>query len=666
MGTKRCCHRLGNYLGFQCCSDIDADNPAPFVVPTKDRFCTDLGWCFAILFMIASQGYLIHFAQQQGSDTSWLFHGIDINGTVCDSSYPSTPPKEYAMWPFLMAYDIILCTDDCNTTATDPRMLIPYKSELALDAWCLPADATTRSTFDSDWDSISESMNRAAGDIVISKYMIVASAFVTLFFCFMYMGYIGACGGIIVWVTIIFSIAGGAFLGYALITKSAQVIAMGWKFTGNLMLYTGWTLTVVTIIFTLGIIFMRSRIVLAIKVIKEAAKAMESIPTIIFFPMFCAALALCYFGYWFVGALYIFSVVEYKEYVLMPELAASLGQNTYLVDEFDKDMRDFLLYHIFGLFWVFQFIVYFCYAVMAHVFSEWYFAKPDYNEDGGGKTGTKVRGNDINEFSFHPIGVAMGRICRFHLGSIAFGAFIVAVVKFINAVFTYLQGKTAKKSNPLAVAIFCCVKCFLKCLTCCLDILSKHGLIFTAIYGTPFCHSCGTAFKMYFSNLARVAAVTVISKYLEFLGKIAITILTAGICILVMEQYEYFEERLSSLFFPALVVIVISFGVASIFMVVFEVAIDAIFLCFLIDEHCHMSGSEYATDGIKKVVDDNQKESIKQAHHMKSKTMAHRFEDDDEESMIEMHKRNNTYDDDYHRKSSKVQYVSEAKSHYGH
>ncbi len=141
-------------------------------------------------------------------------------------------------------------------------------------------------------------------------------------------------------------------------------------------------------------------------------------------------------------------------------------------------------------------------------------------------------------------------------------------------IIQYLEGKCAK-SNSLAVAIFACVKCCLKCLECCLDVLSKHGLLFTAIYGTPFCHSCGNAFKILFNNLARVAAVTVISKYLEFLGKVAITILTAGICIFVMEQYEYFVNNISRLFFPAIIIIFISYGAS-----VFEVAIDTIFFVF--------------------------------------------------------------------------------------
>ena len=221
--SKRFCHRIGNYLGFQCCSDIDGDNPVPYLLPNKDRFCTDLGWFICLLFVIISQGFLIEFASSKGADTRWLFHGIDYNGTTCDETYPSSPPKKYAMWPFLIYYDIIVCTESCNNSQTDPRMFLPYTSDLALNAWCLPNDIDARSTFDATWDSISESLNRAAGDIVISQYMIMASAFIALIFCFAYMGYIGSCGGVIVWVTIIFSIVGGGFLGYALITKSAEV-----------------------------------------------------------------------------------------------------------------------------------------------------------------------------------------------------------------------------------------------------------------------------------------------------------------------------------------------------------------------------------------------------------------------------------------------------------
>eukprot|EP01084_Bolivina_argentea_P177300 306624_1 len=133
MGKKddgqRCFHGICSCIGLQCCSDIDADNPVPYLVPNKDRFCTDIIWCFGLIFILISQGYLISYANDQGSDTRWLFHGIDINGTVCDDSYPSDPPNTLAMWPFVIYYHIIICTDSCNNTETDPRLLLPYTSE---------------------------------------------------------------------------------------------------------------------------------------------------------------------------------------------------------------------------------------------------------------------------------------------------------------------------------------------------------------------------------------------------------------------------------------------------------------------------------------------------------------------------------------------------------
>ena len=194
-----------------------------------------------------------------------------------------------------------------------------------------------------------------------------------------------------------------------------------------------------TVLFALGLMFMRSRIALAIRVIKAAASALESVPRIVLLPYLCTLRAAAYLVFWCFGALHIYSVAQYTEYELPSELRGPLDSDTFIVDEFDESMRKYLLWHVFGLFWAFQFIVYLCYMVMAHVFSEWYFARADDTSK------SKVRGEERNEFSAHPVSRALGRVCRYHLGTIAFGAFIVAVVKFVNAVFTYLQGKCAKR-----------------------------------------------------------------------------------------------------------------------------------------------------------------------------------------------------------------------------
>ena len=49
---------------------------------------------------------------------------------------------------------------------------------------------------------------------------------------------------------------------------------------------------------------------------------------------------------------------------------------------------------------------------------------------------------------------------RYHLGSIALGSFIVAVVQFIRAILEYVDKKTKRlqDTNPVVKFFMCCVK----------------------------------------------------------------------------------------------------------------------------------------------------------------------------------------------------------------
>lgn len=50
--------------------------------------------------------------------------------------------------------------------------------------------------------------------------------------------------------------------------------------------------------------------------------------------------------------------------------------------------------------------------------------------------------------------------CRYHLGSIAFGSFIIAVIQFIRAVLEYVdrQMKTASPNNFVMKYMMACIK----------------------------------------------------------------------------------------------------------------------------------------------------------------------------------------------------------------
>lgn len=76
---------------------------------------------------------------------------------------------------------------------------------------------------------------------------------------------------------------------------------------------------------------------------------------------------------------------------------------------------------------------------------------------------------------------------KYHMGTAAFGSFIIAVIKTIRAVVMYLQKKAKKSNNKIMQAILCCIQCCLWCVEKCMKFLNKNAYIQTAIFGYSFC-----------------------------------------------------------------------------------------------------------------------------------------------------------------------------------
>ena len=74
-----------------------------------------------------------------------------------------------------------------------------------------------------------------------------------------------------------------------------------------------------------------------------------------------------------------------------------------------------------------------------------------------------------------------------------------------------------------------------------------------------------------------------------------------------MTYFEFYKDNLSSPIFPAVVIFVLSFIIASLFMMVLEVAVDTVFLCFLIDEEVHHT-PRFASKKLKEIVSDHKQQ----------------------------------------------------------
>ena len=105
-------------------------------------------------------------------------------------------------------------------------------------------------------------------------------------------------------------------------------------------------------------------------------------------------------------------------------------------------------YHLFGLLWTNQFINGFGYLVIAHSVGQYYWTR-----------GLR------SEMTTFPVMTGLWIAARFHMGSVAFGAFIVAVIQFVRLLLEYLDRKTKRmqKGNPAARWIMCCLRYCLWC-----------------------------------------------------------------------------------------------------------------------------------------------------------------------------------------------------------
>ncbi|MES1911260.1 MAG: hypothetical protein MHM6MM_003719 [Cercozoa sp. M6MM] len=598
---------IADCLGCVCARK---DRSTPVASIAKKRGCTDILWFAAFIATFVVMFSIYGVAEQRGADYKRIVRGVDWKGRVCGETQ-EVKDFPLAYWPDPTEYQIKVCTDKC-VNGTHGAM---YDTEKFL-YYCVPSPdvAITITGF----DSATETFTRAVGDLETSLPLILGSFGIALVVAFVYSYVLRCCVGPMVWGAILATVGFGAAGSYVLLQKAQDVKNSGVN-TDRQLGYQicGGVLAVITVIFFLAMLLLRKRIAIAIEVVKEASRAVGDMKSLVFFPLVPLVVGVGFCAIWLYVAVSIYSVQIEKDVELPSHMQNTAmlpdwqsGDTTYVDSTFDSSLSNFLWVHLFILFWVTQFLIYFGYMVIAGALADWYFTPRDPS------SGKKLKGGEHGLTRF-PVAASCKRALVYHTGTIAFGAFIIAVIQFIRAVVKYIEEKSKSKDNPVQRAVFCAIQCCLKCVKCCMDYISKNSFVFTAVYGTCFCTSAYNSFQLLWNNMARVAAINVVGTYLIVIGKVLVGLATAAIAAAVLEYVEPYESEVSSPVFPLVVIFVIAFFVAALFMVTYEAAIDTIFLCFLIDEEANASTEMFASDSLKAIVNKYSDESRKAAMRMK-------------------------------------------------
>ena len=348
------------------------------------------------------------------------------------------------------------------------------------------------------------------------------------------------------------------------VSKSDDAVKRRWE-------YFAYGMTAFCVILLALILWARKTIKIAIGIIKEASVALRSMKSLLVYPIVTFVLSVVLVVYWVFVLAYLASsgtddisntAVSSSAFSAAANLLCPYttdGGGNVVVDtsnpsvnctevlaaqvfEPDNAKRYAIAYHLFGLLWTNQLIQGIGIMIVSGAVCKWYFTM-DKKVAGRGA----CRG-------------ACRRTFRFHLGSIAFGALLIAIIQFIRAVLAYLDRKSKgmQKRSKLWRCFFKCIQCCLWCfekwvagccvfgccvwelthalfcfvLLCfvplhrCLKFITKFAFVIIALRGESFCTATKQAIMLMLKNAKRLVVVETITTFLFLLGKVFIVLLS--------------------------------------------------------------------------------------------------------------------------------------------
>lgn len=218
-----------------------------------------------------------------------------------------------------------------------------------------------------------------------------------------------------------------------------------------------YVLIAVDLLMLLLLIFMCSRIRIAIGIIREASKALQTMPMLTLYPIVPTVFATALVAYWLVAAAYIATSASITLNDVTSTASSVMGTNVTATVSNDSVVNYLLIYHLFGLLWTSQFIQAVTYTTIAGAFCEYYWTL------------------DKRQVPALPVLRSYWRTLRYHFGSMAFGSLIIAIVQFMRIALEYIDQKmkSTKQGNKIVKLTMLCLKCCLWCFEKCMKFLNK-------------------------------------------------------------------------------------------------------------------------------------------------------------------------------------------------
>jgi len=247
----------------------------------------------------------------------------------------------------------------------------------------------------------------------------------------------------------------------------------------------------------------------------------------------------------------------------------------YVWDEEDLSVQAFIMgTHFFGILWAVQTIRAVTYTSMAYAIANWYVTLNSPKDPKSGGCSLIPKAGLCRLLS------ALWTVISRHLGSMIFGAAVIAIVQLLQIIMSLIDyaTKDQQKKNFLIKLIIKCAHCCLYCLRKTVEFISYYGFVFVAMEGTSFCRACKNTFVFILSNPGQTAINNVIQKLLGLLIGFTTPVGCALLCFYYLEGLEEYNAKYEPMY-AAAIVFLCAFLVTDSFVLVLRVAVDTIYLC---------------------------------------------------------------------------------------
>uniref|UniRef100_A0A8C7P5D8 Choline transporter-like protein n=1 Tax=Oncorhynchus mykiss TaxID=8022 RepID=A0A8C7P5D8_ONCMY len=617
---------LNHYLSVFFSGEPAQYDPT-FNGPIRKRGCTDIICC--VLFMVVILGYMaVGILAWLYGDPRHVLYPRNSTGMFCGIGLNVAQPSVFY-------FDILKCATSINVMAAVLNGLqcptTQYSASCCFVSETLSVITSVNRSFPGLCCSdIVNSFNakeigvRIFEDFASSWQWIIAALVIAMVVSFLFLLLLRFIAPVMVWVLIFGVLAVGAYGiyhcwweydNYRKSTVSIADIGFTTDFKVYLQVKETWLafliiLSVVEGILLLTLIFLRTRILIAIALIQESSKAVSHMMSTLFYPLVTFVLLVVCVAYWGITALYLATSGNpvYKVVTLNSTQGncGQIGGNVTCDPQVNyswcpsarcifikynnegllqRNLFNLQIYNVVAFLWCINFVIALGQCTLAGAFASYYwaFSKP----------------SDIPTF---PLSQA------FILGL----WWCLSLLECSQTIYLYSYNLTAQ--NPCARFLMCCLKCCFWCLEKFIKFLNRNAYIMIAVYGKNFCVSAKNAFMLLMRNIVRVVVLDKVTDLLLFFGKLLVV---GGVGVLAFFFFSgrirlpgsnFRTEMLNYYWMP--IIVSGTYLIAHGFFSVYNMCVDTLFLCFLEDLERHdgtMQKPYYMSKNLMKILNKKNK-----------------------------------------------------------